>query len=328
MNTPSEINHVAVVGTGLIGSSWIALFLARGLSVAATDPAPNAERELRAYIERVWPVLQEIGLSPGASRERLTFSADLRAAVRGADFVQENGPEREDYKVKMFADLDAVLPPEVILASSTSGITMSAIQRGCLHPARCVIGHPFNPPHLIPLVEVVGGAATTVGTVERAEKFYARLGKRTIRLHKEVPGHVANRLQAALWREAAHLVNEGVVSVADVDAAVSWGPGLRWGAMGPNLIFHLGGGKGGIEHFMNHLSGPFAGWWEDLGRPALTPELKEKIIQGVHDEAAGRSLAELAAERDKVVLGLLALRRPQPDATDITANCVCLKATC
>jgi 3-hydroxyacyl-CoA dehydrogenase len=311
MNSEPEIKQVAVVGTGLIGSSWAALFLARGLSVSATDPAPNAERELRAYVERVWPVLQEIGLSPGAALERLTFSADPKTAVNGADFVQENGPEREDYKVKMFADLDAALPPEVILASSTSGITMSTIQRGCRHPARCVIGHPFNPPHLIPLVEVVGGAATSIGTVERAEQFYTRLGKRTIRLHKEVPGHVANRLQAALWREAVHLVNEGVVSVADVDAAVSWGPGLRWGAMGPNLIFHLGGGKGGIEHFMNHLSGPFAGWWEDLGHPVLTSELKAKIIQGVHDEAAGRSLPELAAERDKVVLGLLALRQRQ-----------------
>lgn len=309
MNSPSEIKRVAVVGTGLIGSSWTALFLARGLDVSAIDPAPNAECELLSYVERVWPVLQQIGLSPGASPDRLTFSTDLKTAVAGADFVQENGPEREDYKVRMFADLDAALPPEVILATSTSGLTMSAIQRGCRHPARCVIGHPFNPPHLIPLVEVVGGAATSLGTVERAEKFYTALGKRTIRLHKEVPGHVANRLQAALWREAVHLVNEGVVSVADVDAAVSWGPGLRWGAMGPNLIFHLGGGKGGIEHFMNHLSGPFATWWEDLGRPKLTPELVEKIITGVHAEAAGRSVPELAAERDKVVLGLLALRR-------------------
>jgi 3-hydroxyacyl-CoA dehydrogenase len=150
-----------------------------------------------------------------------------------------------------------------------------------------------------------------VDTVERAEAFYTRLGKRTIRLHKEVPGHVANRLQAALWREAVYLVAEGVVSVADVDAAVSWGPGLRWGAMGPNLIFHLGGGQGGMEHFMHHLSGPFTDWWEDLGRPVLTPELKEKIIRGVYDEAAGRSHFELAAQRDKVVLGLLALRRQQ-----------------
>jgi len=311
MNSSPEISRVAVVGTGLIGSSWAALFLARGLTVTATDPAPNAERDLRAYVARVWPALQEIGLAAGASPDRLTFHPDFESAVASVDFVQENGPERIDYKVRMFADLDAVLPPHVILASSTSGLTMSAIQVGCRHPARCVVGHPFNPPHLIPLVEVVAGAATATDTVVRAEAFYASLGKRTIRLHKEVPGHVANRLQAALWREAVHLVAEGVVSVADVDAAVSWGPGLRWGAMGPNLIFHLGGGPGGIEHFMNHLSGPFTGWWEDLGRPVLTPELKAKIIQGVHDEAAGRSLPELAAERDKVIQGLLALRRGQ-----------------
>ncbi len=309
MNSHPEIKQVAVVGTGLIGSSWAALFLARGLRVCATDPAPQAERELRAYVERVWPVLQDIGLAPGATPDRLTFNLDLKTAVAGADFVQENGPERADYKVRMFAELDAALSPEVILASSTSGLTMSTIQAKCRHPERCVIGHPFNPPHLIPLVEVVAGATTSKNTLERAEAFYTSLGKRTIRLHKEVPGHVANRLQAALWREAVHLVNEGVVSVADVDAAVSWGPGLRWGAMGPNLIFHLGGGTGGIEHFMNHLSGPFAGWWEDLGEPVLTPELKEKIIRGVHAEAAGRSLPELMAERDKVILKLLALRQ-------------------
>lgn len=310
MDSSPEIKRVAVVGTGLIGSSWAALFLARGLEVSATDPAPEAERNLRAYVERAWPVLQQIGLSPGASPGRLTFHPDLQTAVAGADFVQENGPEREDYKVGMFADLDAALPPEVILATSSSGLTMSAIQAGCrLHPERCVIGHPFNPPHLIPLVEIVGGRTTSAEAVDRAAAFYTRLGKRTIRLHKEVPGHVANRLQAALWREAVHLVAEGVVSVADVDAAVSFGPGLRWGAMGPNLIFHLGGGQGGIEHFMNHLSGPFESWWQDLGEPVLTPELKEQIIRGVHEEAAGRSLAELAAARDKVVLGLLALRR-------------------
>lgn len=310
MDSSPEIKRVAVVGTGLIGSSWAALFLARGLEVSATDPAPEAECHLRAYVERAWPVLQQIGLSPGASPGRLTFHPDLQTVVAGADFVQENGPEREEYKVRMFADLDAALPAEVILATSSSGLAMSAIQAGCrLHPERCVIGHPFNPPHLIPLVEIVGGRATSAEAVARAAAFYTRLGKRTIRLHKEVPGHVANRLQAALWREAVHLVAEGVVSVADVDAAVSFGPGLRWGAMGPNLIFHLGGGQGGIEHFMNHLSGPFESWWQDLGEPVLTPELKEQIIRGVHEEAAGRSLAELAAARDKVVLGLLALRR-------------------
>jgi 3-hydroxyacyl-CoA dehydrogenase len=310
MPTDVPIQRVAIVGTGLIGASWAAHFLAHGLDVTATDPAPGAEHGLRRYVERVWPVLGQLGLAPGADPARLSFSNDLKTAVTGADFVQENGPEREDFKVKLFAELDALLPPEVILASSSSGLPMSAIQRDCRHPGRCVIGHPFNPPHLIPLVEIVGGRGTTAETLDRAEKFYTSTGKRTIRLHKEVPGHVANRLQAALWREAVHLVAEGVVSVADVDAAVSEGPGLRWSVMGPNLIFHLGGGRGGMTHFMEHLSVPFARMWADLGQPELTPELKAAIIRGVQAEAAGRSMEELEQERDRVILALLALRRP------------------
>jgi len=303
------IRRITVVGTGLVGAGWAAHFLAQGLDVTATDPAPNAHSELLAFIDRVWPVLVQLGLHPDASRERLRFTADLSEAVSGADFVQENGPERIDFKVGLFAAMDAAAPPAAILASSSSGLTMSAIQSGCGRPERCVIGHPFNPPYLIPLVEVVGGAKTSPETIRRAMEFYADCGKRPIHIRKEVQGHIANRLQAALWREAAHLVAEGAASVADVDAAVCWGPGLRWGVMGPNLIFHLGGGKGGMQHFMDHLSGPFATWWADLGNPALTPELKEILIRGVLEEAAGRSVEELAKERDRVVMGLLALRK-------------------
>lgn len=300
---------VAIVGTGLIGSSWAAFFLARGFRVQATDPAPGAEERLRAYVDRAWPALEQLGCAPGASRDRLHFSSDLAATVRGAEFVQESGPEREDLKVALFRTLDALVPPDVLLASSSSGLTMTALQAGCAHPERCVIGHPFNPPHLIPLVEVVGGRATSADTVERACAFYARLGKRPIRLHRELPGHAANRLQAALWREAVHLVDTGVLSVEDADAAVAWGPGLRWALMGPHLVFHLGGGAGGMEHFLQHLAGPFSRWWEDLGRPELTPELRAKLIAGVNAEAKGRSIAELEAERDAALLALLALRQ-------------------
>jgi len=311
MPNDDQIRRVAIVGAGLIGSSWAAHFLARGFAVSATDPAVDAEWALRSYIDRVWPVLTQLGLAPGADRARLSFSTDLKTAVMGADFVQENGPERAEFKTKLFAELDALLPPPVILASSSSGLTMSVIQAGCRHPERCVIGHPFNPPHLIPLVEVVGGRATTAEHLDRAEAFYTRTGKRAIRLHKEVPGHVANRLQAALWREAVHLVAEGVVNVADVDAAVSEGPGLRWSVMGPNLIFHLGGGRGGMTHFMEHLAVPFSRMWADLGQPELTPGLQAAIIAGVQAEAAGRTLADLENERDRVILALLALRQIQ-----------------
>jgi 3-hydroxyacyl-CoA dehydrogenase len=229
--------------------------------------------------------------------------------VKGAGLVQENGPERIDFKKKLYGQLDELLPPEVIIASSSSGLTMSEIQSGCpLHPERCVIGHPFNPPHLVPLVEIVGGAKTSKETIERAAQFYTAMGKRVVRLNKEVPGHVANRLQAALAREVYYLVADGVVSAGDVDTALCWGPGLRWGIMGNMMLNHLGGGEGGIEHFFKQFTGPMTAWWKVLGQPVLTPEVQQKLIDSVHAEVGSRSIAELAAERDELLLGLLELR--------------------
>jgi 3-hydroxyacyl-CoA dehydrogenase len=277
------ISQVAIIGTGVIGASWAALFLAKGLDVVATDIAPNAEDSLRRFIDAAWPALERLGLAPGASPLRLMFTANLPEAVKGTDLVQENGPERIDFKKQLYGQLDELLPSDVIIASSSSGLTISEIQSGCpLHPERCVIAHPFNPPHLIPLVEIVGGAKTSEETIRRASGFYTALGKRTVRLHKEVPGHVANRLQAALAREVYHLVNEGVVSVSDVDTALCWGPGLRWGIMGQVLLNHLGGGQGGMEHFLRQFTGPMTAWWKVLGSPVLTPELQQKLIEGVH----------------------------------------------
>jgi 3-hydroxyacyl-CoA dehydrogenase len=309
MSLDQPIRRIAIVGTGVIGASWAAEFLARGFDVIATDPAPDAEAKLRAYIDAAWPALAEIGLSPGASKNRLGFTLDMKKAVSNADLVQENGPERPDFKIKLFADLDAATPPGSLIASSSSGITMSVMQSACKHPERCVVGHPFNPPHMIPLVEVVGGAKTSPETVQRAIAFYASIGKKPIHLHKEVVGHVANRLQAAIEREIVYLIDKGVLSVEDADAAVCWGPGLRWGVMGPNLLFHLGGGSGGIQHFMEHLSGPVATWWKDLG--TLTdwpPNSKETIVAGIAKEAGGHSVDQLAQMRDEMLLGLLKIR--------------------
>ncbi len=303
------ISQVAIIGTGVIGASWAALFLAKGLDVMATDVAPDAEASLRRFVDGAWPALERLGLTPGASPLRLVFTPDLAEAVKGADLVQENGPERIDFKKKLYGELDELLPFDTIIASSSSGLTMSEIQSGCpFFPERCVIAHPFNPPHLIPLVEIVGGAKTSEDTIRRASEFYTALGKRTVRLHKEVPGHVANRLQAALAREVYHLVGEGVVSVADVDTALCWGPGLRWGIMGQVLLNHLGGGQGGMEHFLEQFTGPMTAWWKVLGSPELTPELQQKLIAGVHAEVGSRSIDDLAAERDEVLLGLLELR--------------------
>jgi carnitine 3-dehydrogenase len=302
------IRRIAIVGTGVIGASWAAQYLARGFDVIATDPGPNAEANLRKYIDDAWTVLNSIGLSPGASRDRLEFTTDMKRALAKADFVQENGPERVDFKIKLYADMDAATPPDSLIASSSSTLTMSVVQSKCEHPERCVIGHPFNPPHVIPLVEVVGGAKTSPAAIEKALAFYKSIGKRAILLRKEVPGHVANRLQSALYREVLYLIEQGVLSVADADDAVSWGPGLRWGVMGPSLQFHLGGGAGGIQHFIDHLLPAMEPLWKVLGTPGLTPEFKQRLADGVREEAAGRSVAELAEAENEVLVGLLRLR--------------------
>lgn len=307
LNKP--IKKIAIVGTGVIGASWAALYLARGFDVIATDPAPNAEANLRHYIDTAWEELEVLGLSPKASRDRLSFTLNLKEAVSGADLIQENGPERKDFKIKLFADMDAASPSDSIIASSSSGLTMSVMQSACKHPERCVIGHPFNPPHVIPLVEIVGGEKTSPEAIQQAISFYSSIGKKPIYLRKEVVGHVANRLQAALYREVVYLIEQGVLDVSDADTAVCWGPGLRWGVMGPNLLFHLGGGANGIHHFMEQFTGPLTTWWKDLGTiTEFSPEVKQTIVDGTLAEAGNRSIEQLEQERDEVLLGLLKLR--------------------
>jgi carnitine 3-dehydrogenase len=308
MSFDKPIRRVAVVGTGVIGASWAAQYLARGLDVVATDPAPNAEANLRKYVDEAWEELEEIGLSPDASRDRLSFTKDSEQALAAADFVQENGPERPDFKTKLVADMDEVTPIDSIIASSSSGITPSVIQSACKRPERVIAGHPFNPPHIVPLVEVVGGIKTSPEAIQQAMRFYASIGKKPIHLRKELPGHVANRLQAALYREILYLIEHGVLSVEESDTAVSYGPGLRWGVMGQSLQWHLGGGAGGIEHFMEHLMDPLAALMKTLGNPQVTPELKQTIVDGVMREAEGRSVDELARDENEVIIGLLRLR--------------------
>lgn len=308
MSQNKAVKRVAVVGTGVIGASWTAYFLACGLKVNATDPSDGAEQRLRQSVARLWPSLETIGLHSEASQDNLAFYPVLEDALQGADFVQENGPENEALKVELFQRMDRALPEEVILASSSSGLLMSKVQSACRFPGRVVLGHPFNPPHLIPLVEVVGGELTSAQAVEQAMSFYAGIGKRPIHPRKEVKGHIANRLQAALWREAFHLVDQGVASVQDIDIAIAHGPGLRWALLGPFLNLHLSGGAGGIEHLLDHLGGPIESWWDDLGSPSMTPELKAKVVQGVR--ALLRDLDEggFEAERDRLLVDLVAAK--------------------
>ena len=308
MSYNKPIKRIAIVGAGVIGASWAAEYLARGFDVIVTDPGPNAEANLRKYVDEAWKDLTNVGLSKGASRDRLTFTTDMKEALSKADFVQENGPERPDFKMKLFADMDDAAPLDSIIASSSSGITPSVMQSKCKHPERILVGHPFNPPHIIPLVEVVGGTKTSPEAIQQALAFYASIGKKPIELKKELPGHVGNRLQAALYKEIMYLIQHDVLSVEDADIAVSYGPGPRWGVMGPSLQWHLGGGAGGIKHFMVHLMDPLVAMIKTLGTPDVTPELKQTIVDGVLREAGNRSVDELAQDENEVIIGLLQLR--------------------
>jgi 3-hydroxyacyl-CoA dehydrogenase len=308
--------RVAVVGTGVIGTGWAALFLAHGLDVVASDPAPGAADRLADGVRAHWPGLERRGLADGASPHRLTFVTDPAQAVAGAGFVQENGPERLDVKRELFAVLDEAAPPGTVLVSSSSGLLPSAIQEACpRHPERVLVGHPFSPAHLMPLVEVVPGRRTCEAAVEAAMAMYRRLGKRPIRLHTEVPGHVANRLQAALWREAYSLIERGVVSVADLDAAIAWGPGLRWALLGPLANQHLAGGEGGLAHVLAHLGPPMVEWWDEMSRssdPRLTPGLVQQLVDGVSAELAGTDEATVVRQRDELLGELLRAKASRP----------------
>jgi carnitine 3-dehydrogenase len=299
-----DIRTITVVGTGAIGASWAALALSRGFAVVATDPAAGAEPRLR---DTVAARLAELGQPD--SGERLSFTADIGAAAAAADLVLENGPERLEVKREIFAALDQTARPDVLLASSSSGLLPSTFQDACAqHPERVLVAHPFNPPHLVPLVEVVGGRQTSEEAVDSALAVFRHLGKRPIRIRRELPGHVANRLQAALWREAYHLVAEGVASVQDIDTAISAGPGLRWALLGPFATQHLSGGGGGLEHVLAHLGPPMVDWWNDLGNPELTPELIATLVAGVRAEFAGRDTSDVMARRDLALRELMAAK--------------------
>ena len=304
------IQTAAIIGTGVIGASWATAFLARGKDVVAADPASGAEQALRGTVAAQWTAMQQIGLSPGASLERLRFAASPEDAVAEVDFIQENGPERLDVKRDLFRRLDEAAPTSSLLATSTSTITISEFQDACTrHPERVVLGHPFNPPHLIPLVEVGGGKLTSEDAIERALAFYRAIGKHPIRLRREIKGHVANRLQAALWQEAFHLVSSGVASVADVDAAIAHGPGLRWSLLGPFLNLHLSGGEGGIGGlFDKPLWQATEGMWRDLGSLSVNADLGNRVMAGVTDEIGARDLAELVRQRDEALVKLLKLK--------------------
>ncbi|MFD4301758.1 3-hydroxyacyl-CoA dehydrogenase NAD-binding domain-containing protein [Streptomyces albidoflavus] len=302
---PENVRRVACVGAGVIGGGWVAHFLARGYDVTAWDPAPDAAQKLRRLVDAAWPALTSLGLAEGASPDRLTVTETLEQAVAEAEFVQESAPEKLDLKRDLLTRLDAATPPGVVIASSTSGYPMTDMQTTAADPSRLVVGHPFNPPYLIPLVEVVGGEHTDPAAVVWAARFYEAAGKSVITMNNEVPGFIANRLQEALWREALHMVANGEATVRDIDLSITEGPGLRWAVMGPMLTFALAGGEGGMAHMLDHFGPSLKSPWTRLEAPELDRELYDAVVAGCDEAADGRSIADLVAERDKGVIDVL-----------------------
>jgi len=311
-----DVRVVAVVGTGVIGAAWCALFLARGAVVRAHDPAPGAHERLVVGLRAAWPALVELGADAELPLDLLHWSDDIAGAVGDAEFVQESGPERIDLKQALVAEIDVSAPAGTVIASSSSGLRPTQIQATCAHhPERVLIGHPFHPAHLIPLVEVVGGEQTSEQAVADAMTFYASVGKRPVHVRQELDGHLVNRLQAALWREAYSLVARGAATVADVDAAITNGPGLRWAVVGPFAGQHLSGGTGGIAHNLEHLGPPMVAWWVDLSTPEWTPELTSRVTEQMHDEMGTTTSDELSAARDRLVLGIIAAKTHETGLT-------------
>jgi 3-hydroxyacyl-CoA dehydrogenase len=300
-----SIHTIAVVGTGVIGASWAAHFLAHGRRVAATDPAEGAEGRLRAAVDAHWRWLYEQGRVLERSYTGLDFDADLERAVSGAQFVQENGPEQLAVKQSLFARLDASTSAQVLLATSSSGLLVSDLQSRCRYPQRVIVGHPVSPPHLLPLVEVIGGEGASEETISRALAFYTEVGKKPIHLRVEVKGHLVNRLQGALWQEMMHLVSTGVASAEQVDAAMRYAIGPRWAAQGPFVNLHLSGGEGGLRHVLEALGPAMQSWWSDLGHVMLTPSIIDRLVASTDDLITAQGAERLAARRDAAVARIL-----------------------
>lgn len=303
-----EIKKVAVIGGGVIGMSWASLFLARGLRVVVVDPRPAAEGELEAFVRKAWPMMKALDLTVTDDVQKADFSHHV-GSLTDIDLVTECGPDRIDLKRAIMRELEAVIDPDVIISSSTSSLLASDIQSEALHPERIMVGHPMNPPHLVPMVEMVGGRLTSEQTLEDARIFYEKMKRVTIRVRNEVVGHLANRLTSALFREAVSIVDQGIGSVEDVDKAITYGPGMRWALMGPHLTYHLGGGSGGYRHYLDHLGPTQEARWKELGTPKLTAELKEALISGLDKELQSQDVSTLTERRDEALAELFRLKQ-------------------
>jgi carnitine 3-dehydrogenase len=299
------IKTFAALGVGVIGSGWVSRALAHGLDVIAWDPAQGAEKQLRANVANAWPALERAGLKPGASQDRLRFVATIEEAVADADFVQESAPEREDLKLSLHEKVSLATKPETIIASSTSGLLPTDFYANAKNPSRCIVGHPFNPVYLLPLVEVLGGEKTSDETLARATRFYESIGMRPLRVRKEVPGFIADRLLEALWREALHLVNDGVATTGEIDDAIRFGAGIRWSFMGTFLTYTLAGGDAGMRHFMQQFGPALELPWTKLVAPKLTDELIDRVVEGTTNQQGERTIKQLERYRDDCITSVL-----------------------
>ena len=303
---PDAVKQIGLVGTGMIGSAWAAHFLARGLDVIATDPNPEAETKLRAAVEKAWHLLEQLGLANGANPNRLSFTTSIDEALKDADFIQESTPEQEDIKDKVMAAISKAAHPNVVIASSTSGIVPTRLQAQCKNPERMIVGHPFNPVYLIPLVEVVGGKQTAPETIDWAMEFYQHWGKTPLHCRIETPGHLANRLQDAVLSEAMQLIADGVATTGELDTALTAGPGLRWALIGSLLTAHMAAGGAGLRDVLNGKFG--SSYHSHFQGPDLSEAIAERIVEDTQSQVAGRSVNEMEQMRDEFLVGILKLR--------------------
>ncbi len=299
---------VGIAGTGLIGAGWAARLLIRGVDVIAYDVTPTAEARLRAAIKVAWPSMEAL-LGKPKRKGKLKFTTDLNEMAAKADFIHEAAPEREDLKIRLFRDIDASARPEVIIASSSSGFLPTRLQSQCAHPERVLVGHPFNPVYLLPLVETVPGEKTSTEAMDRAGAYFESIGMQVLRLKKEIDGYICDRLQEALWREALHILDKDVGTTGDIDDAIIYSAGLRWAFMGSFLTYHVAGGPGGMRDFLKQFDPTLELPWTDLKFPKWNDALEKRLVEGCEAQAAGRSVAEIEKKRNAILVDMMKLFR-------------------
>lgn len=297
---------IACIGMGVIGCGWASHFSGQGIKVHAWDPDSKSEDLFKRTVEQAWPSMEKLGLANGASPDLVVFHKKIEEAVENCSLVQESSPERLELKQELLSTIDKACATDCVIASSTSGYLVSDLALNCsVAPERVLVGHPFNPVYLLPLVELVAGPQTSVSAMDRAEDIYSNSGKTVLRLEKEIDGFIADRLQEAMWREALHMVANGEATVEQLDLSITAGPGLRWALMGPMLTFHLAGGEGGMAHMLDHFGPSLQSPWTRLKAPELTEHLRNAVVDGCSEEAAGRSVADLVIERDKGLTAII-----------------------